>query len=153
MEPNKKRIFDDFFFYPGQYGVRLNYYADWLNVAAEEALHFSLLREHMARLGFAYGDFNAHNSLWDMVEKTTDDVLARMALVPRTMEARGLDASPQMRAKLAQAGESSTTASAASSRAASTPACRTAASMVCEITNGTLSPSVAANCGAASPIR
>ena len=81
------------------------YYADWLKVAAEEALHFSLLREHMASLGFAYGDFNGHNSLWDMVEKTTDDVLARMALVPRTMEARGLDASPQMRAKLAQAGD------------------------------------------------
>lgn len=86
-------------------GMPVAYYADWLNVAAEEALHFSLLREHMARLGFAYGDFNAHNSLWDMVEKTTDDVLARMALVPRTMEARGLDASPQMRAKLAQAGD------------------------------------------------
>ena len=81
------------------------YYAEWLTVAAEEALHFSLLREHMQSLGFAYGDFNAHNSLWDMVEKTTDDVLARMALVPRTMEARGLDASPQMRAKLAQAGD------------------------------------------------
>ena len=81
------------------------YYVDWLKVAAEEALHFSLLREHMASLGFAYGDFNGHNSLWDMVEKTTDDVLARMALVPRTMEARGLDASPQMRAKLAQAGD------------------------------------------------
>lgn len=81
------------------------YYVDWVKVAAEEALHFSLLREHMASLGFAYGDFNGHNSLWDMVEKTTDDVLARMALVPRTMEARGLDASPQMRAKLAQAGD------------------------------------------------
>jgi uncharacterized ferritin-like protein (DUF455 family) len=83
----------------------LAYYADWLNVAAEEALHFSLLCAHLHTLGFAYGDFNAHNSLWDMVEKTTGDVLARMALVPRTMEARGLDASPQMRAKLAQAGD------------------------------------------------
>lgn len=81
------------------------YYADWLQVAAEEALHFSLLRDHLRRLGFGYGDFSAHNSLWDMAEKTRDDVLARMALVPRTLEARGLDAAPPMRAKLAQAGD------------------------------------------------
>lgn len=81
------------------------YYHDWLKVAGEEALHFSLLCAHLGTLGHAYGDFKAHNSLWDMVEKTKGDVLARMALVPRTMEARGLDASPQMRAKLAQAGD------------------------------------------------
>ncbi|WP_293775430.1 ferritin-like domain-containing protein [uncultured Oxalicibacterium sp.] len=82
-----------------------DYYADWLKVAAEEALHFSLLAAHLQRLGYAYGDFSAHNSLWEMTEKTVGDVLARMALVPRTMEARGLDASPPMRAKLAQAGD------------------------------------------------
>ncbi len=81
------------------------YYADWLQVAAEEALHFSLLSGHLKTLGFAYGDFSAHNSLWDMAEKTAGDVLARIALVPRTMEARGLDASPPLRAKLAQAGD------------------------------------------------
>ena len=81
------------------------YYADWLRVAAEEALHFKLLAQHLQTLGYAYGDFSAHNSLWDMAEKTSEDVLARMALVPRTLEARGLDASPQMRAKLAQAGD------------------------------------------------
>jgi uncharacterized ferritin-like protein (DUF455 family) len=56
-------------------------------------------------LGFEYGSFNAHNSLWEMVERTKDDVLARMALVPRTMEARGLDAVPALRNKLAQAGD------------------------------------------------
>lgn len=82
-----------------------DYYGDWLKVAAEEALHFSLLSAHLIRLGFCYGEFPAHNSLWDMAEKTRDDVLARMALVPRTMEARGLDASPPVRAKLAQAGD------------------------------------------------
>lgn len=82
-----------------------DYYADWLNVAAEEALHFSLLAAHLRHLGYAYGDFPAHNSLWEMTQKTVGDVLARMALVPRTMEARGLDASPPMRAKLAQAGD------------------------------------------------
>lgn len=81
------------------------YYTDWLRVAAEEALHFSLLSGHLKTLGFAYGDFSAHNSLWDMAEKTADDVLARIALVPRTLEARGLDASPAVRAKLAQAGD------------------------------------------------
>jgi uncharacterized ferritin-like protein (DUF455 family) len=81
------------------------YYADWLRVAAEEALHFSLLTAHLEQQGFGYGDFSAHNSLWDMAEKTQDDVLARIALVPRTLEARGLDASPAVRAKLAQAGD------------------------------------------------
>ncbi|WP_151638318.1 ferritin-like domain-containing protein [Noviherbaspirillum aerium] len=86
-------------------GMPANYYADWLKVAAEEALHFALLAAHLATLGYAYGDFSAHNSLWDMAEKTGGDVLARMALVPRTLEARGLDASPAVRAKLAQAGD------------------------------------------------
>jgi uncharacterized ferritin-like protein (DUF455 family) len=83
----------------------IDYYADWLRVAAEEALHFSLLAAHLGGLGFSYGDFPAHDSLWDMVERTKDDILARIALVPRTMEARGLDASPPVRAKLAQAGD------------------------------------------------
>jgi uncharacterized ferritin-like protein (DUF455 family) len=81
------------------------YYADWLGVAAEEALHFSLLSTHLQTLAFRYGDFTAHNGLWEMAEKTQDDILARIALVPRTLEARGLDASPQLRAKLAQAGD------------------------------------------------
>lgn len=81
------------------------YYADWLKVAAEEAYHFSLLNQHLGTLGFTYGDFSGHNSLWEMVERTQDDVLARMALVPRTMEARGLDASLPLRNKLAQAGD------------------------------------------------
>ena len=88
--------------YPGMPDA---YYADWLQVAAEEAQHYTLLAAHLQAQGFAYGDFNAHNSLWDMVEKTSGDVLARMALVPRTLEARGLDASPPVRAKLAQAGD------------------------------------------------
>ena len=81
------------------------YYVDWLQVAQEEAYHFTLLSEHLRTLGFEYGAFPAHNSLWEMVERTHSDVLARMALVPRTMEARGLDATPAIRAKLAQAGD------------------------------------------------
>ncbi|WP_428851262.1 ferritin-like domain-containing protein [Imbroritus primus] len=86
-------------------GMPVPFYRDWLKVAGEEAYHFSLLAEHLARLDAAYGDFPAHNGLWEMAEKTRDDVLARMALVPRTLEARGLDASPPIRARLAQAGD------------------------------------------------
>ncbi len=81
------------------------FYADWLKVAAEEAYHFSLLAGRLAEFGHAYGDFPAHNGLWEMCERTAGDVLARMALVPRTLEARGLDASPPIRARLAQAGD------------------------------------------------
>ncbi len=82
-----------------------DYYTDWLSVADEEAQHYSMLAAHLNTLGYHYGDFPAHNSLWEMAEKTRGDVLARIALVPRTMEARGLDATPKVRAKLAQAGE------------------------------------------------
>ena len=83
-----------------------SFYLDWARVAAEEALHFSLLRDHLRSLGHDYGDFNAHDSLWHMCEKTSGDILARMALVPRTLEARGLDATPLIQAKLARAGDS-----------------------------------------------
>lgn len=81
------------------------YYDDWLKVAAEEAYHFELLREHLYTLGFDYGDFPAHNGLWEMAMKTAGDVLARMALVPRVLEARGLDASPALIAKFRGAGD------------------------------------------------
>ncbi len=86
-------------------GMPRDFYADWLQVADEEAYHFSLLADHLSTLGHAYGDFTAHNALWDMAESTKGDVLARIALVPRTLEARGLDAAPPVRAKLAQAGD------------------------------------------------
>ena len=78
------------------------YYEDWLRVAKEEAYHFSLINAHLQSFGFCYGDFPAHNSLWEMVERTTDSVVARMALVPRTMEARGLDAVPEIRDRFQQ---------------------------------------------------
>jgi uncharacterized ferritin-like protein (DUF455 family) len=80
------------------------FYLDWTRVAGEEAFHFSLLAEHLATLGHAYGDFTAHDGLWSMCEKTRDDIVARMALVPRTLEARGLDATPQIQDKLRQVG-------------------------------------------------
>lgn len=86
-------------------GLPWAFYADWLRVASEEALHFSLLSEHLATLDHAYGDFDAHDGLWAMTERTAGDVTARMALVPRTLEARGLDATPPMQARLQKAGD------------------------------------------------
>jgi uncharacterized ferritin-like protein (DUF455 family) len=86
-------------------GMPLAYHLDWLCVASEEAHHFTLLATHLHSLGHAYGDFDAHDGLWAMVEKTRGDVIARMALVPRTLEARGLDATPPMQKKLARAGD------------------------------------------------
>jgi len=81
------------------------FYAQWLGIAREEALHFELLRDHLATLGHRYGDFDAHDGLWQMAERTRCDLLARLALVPRTLEARGLDASPAVKAKLLAAGD------------------------------------------------
>ena len=78
---------------------------DWLRVAAEEAQHFCLMRERVQAQGFDYGDFEAHNHLWDMAYKTAYDPLLRMALVPRVLEARGLDVTPAMRAKIEQKGD------------------------------------------------
>jgi len=82
-----------------------NYYTDWLQVAAEETYHFDLVRAHLRHLGADYGDFPAHSGLWDMCERTADDVLHRMALVPRVLEARGLDVTPGIRKKLIAAGD------------------------------------------------
>jgi uncharacterized ferritin-like protein (DUF455 family) len=86
-------------------GMPTDYYRDWLQVAGEEALHFTLLAGHLATLDHTYGDFDAHDGLWSMTERTAGDIVARMALVPRTLEARGLDATPPMRARLTQAGD------------------------------------------------
>jgi len=70
--------------------------SDWLLVASEEAKHFNLLSQYLCDQGSFYGELDAHNGLWDMVCQTRDDVLHRMALVPRVMEARGLDVTPGM---------------------------------------------------------
>ncbi len=81
------------------------YYADWIRVAKEEAIHYSLLEQHLHTLGYAYGDFVAHDGLWDMAQRTADDILRRMALVPRVMEARGLDVTPPMIRRLQAIGD------------------------------------------------
>ncbi|MBO9514264.1 MAG: ferritin-like domain-containing protein [Variovorax sp.] len=81
-------------------GMPEAFYRDWLCIADEEAQHFTLLHAHLQGMGRRYGDFTGHDGLWSMCEKTKDDVVARMALVPRTLEARGLDATPLIQAKL-----------------------------------------------------
>ena len=86
-------------------GLPAEFYRDWLRVAAEEAYHFTLLREHLCSLGKDYGDFPAHAGLWEMAEKTAHDPLARMALVPRLLEARGLDVTPDIQRKLRGYGD------------------------------------------------
>lgn len=85
-------------------GLPEAYYLDWLRVAWEEAKHFSLLRGHLLKYGYDYGDFSAHDGLWTMCDNTRHDVTARMALVPRTLEARGLDATPLIQTKLRKVG-------------------------------------------------
>jgi uncharacterized ferritin-like protein (DUF455 family) len=82
-----------------------SFYLDWLKVAKEEAYHHTLLCDRMAAYGLKYGDYLAHDGLWQMAEKTRDSLLARLALVPRLLEARGLDVSPAIREKLAAAGD------------------------------------------------
>jgi len=86
-------------------GMPDQFYQDWLRIASEEALHFTLVRDHLVSLGFDYGDFPAHNALWEMAEKTKADLLARISLVPRTLEARGLDATPAVKRRLIGAGD------------------------------------------------
>lgn len=84
------------------------YYDDWVRVAVEEAYHFDLMRDRLQELGQGYGDFPAHDGLWNVARRTAHDVLVRMALVPRVMEARGLDATPGMIARFRSAGDSET---------------------------------------------
>jgi uncharacterized ferritin-like protein (DUF455 family) len=84
------------------------FYADWAAVAADEARHFCLLQERLAELGHVYGDFDAHNGLWEMAVRTSRSCLERMALVPRVLEARGLDVTPGMIARLREVGDDRT---------------------------------------------
>jgi uncharacterized ferritin-like protein (DUF455 family) len=86
-------------------GMPAEYYRDWVSVAADEARHFTLLQARLAELGHAYGDFDAHDGLWEMAVKTSDSCLARMALVPRVLEARGLDVTPGMIERLRAVGD------------------------------------------------
>lgn len=86
-------------------GLPRGFYDDWARVAFEESQHFTLLREHLQSLGYDYGSFPAHSGMWEMAEKTHHDPLIRMALVPRVLEARGLDVTPKMMEKLRKSGD------------------------------------------------
>ncbi|VAW70825.1 FIG00005326: uncharacterized protein [hydrothermal vent metagenome] len=81
------------------------YYNDWMKVAKEESEHFQLLNDRLYDLGYQYGDFPAHNGLWDMACRTEHDSLHRMALVPRVLEARGLDVTPGIIKRLKSVGD------------------------------------------------
>ena len=89
-------------------GMPDDYYRDWVSVAHDELRHFTMLSARLAQLGRAYGDFDAHNGLWEMASKTAHSCLARMALVPRVLEARGLDVTPGMITRLRSVGDDAT---------------------------------------------
>ncbi len=78
---------------------------DWSRVCAEEAKHFNLLTDRMESLGVTYGDYPAHNGLWDAAFKTRHDIAARLAIAPMVLEARGLDVTPGMIKKLDKIGD------------------------------------------------
>jgi len=81
-------------------GLPEEFYQNWLQVAQEEAIHFALIRQHLRTLGIDYGDLPAHQGLWEHAQETAHDILARLALIPRCMEARGLDVTPAMIEKI-----------------------------------------------------
>jgi uncharacterized ferritin-like protein (DUF455 family) len=91
-------------------GMPDQFYQDWLQVADEEAQHFALIRKHLLAMNVDYGDLPAHSGLWDHAKDTSDDLLARLAMVPRCMEARGLDVTPAIIARFKQLGDDSSVA-------------------------------------------
>ena len=86
-------------------GLPEKFYQDWLQVAQEEAQHFNLIRDHLRKLGIDYGDLPAHQGLWEHAQDTAHDILARLTIIPRCMEARGLDVTPGMIEKIRHLGD------------------------------------------------
>ena len=86
-------------------GLPAQFYIDWLIIADEEATHFEMLRQHLQEFNVDYGDLPAHSGLWWHARETEHDILARLAIVPRCMEARGLDVTPGVMAKFAASGD------------------------------------------------
>ena len=91
-------------------GLPRRFFDDWVEVAAEEACHFQLLTTRLAELGARYGDLPAHDGLWEAAAATADDLLARLAVVPLVLEARGLDVTPEMAARLERVGDTESAA-------------------------------------------
>jgi len=81
------------------------FFDDWVSVAAEEACHFELLAQRLTDFGVQHGDLPAHDGLWESAIATADDLLARLAVVPLVLEARGLDVTPEMAARLERIGD------------------------------------------------
>jgi len=86
-------------------GLPRGFFDDWVAVAGEEACHFQLLAGRLAKLEAGYGDLPAHDGLWEAAAATADDLLARLAVVPLVLEARGLDVTPEMAARLERVGD------------------------------------------------
>lgn len=91
-------------------GMPRAFYDDWIAVGADEARHFVLLEKRLSALGGSYGDLPAHDGLWQAAKDTADDILARLAIVPLVLEARGLDVTPGMIERLHRAGDASSAA-------------------------------------------
>lgn len=81
------------------------FFDDWVSVAHDEARHFRALSDRLDQLDACYGDLPAHDGLWEAAERTRDDPLARLAIVPLVLEARGLDVTPPMIERLERAGD------------------------------------------------
>lgn len=86
-------------------GLPDKFYWDWLRVADEEAQHFALITAHLKTLNCKYGDLPVHSGLWEHAKETAHDVLARLAMIPRCMEARGLDVTPVLMEKFNNVGD------------------------------------------------
>ena len=94
----------------GASGMPAAFFDDWLGVAAEEAEHFALLAARLKALGAVYGDLPAHDGLWEAAAATAHDIVARLAIVPLVLEARGLDVTPEMARRLDRAGDAESAA-------------------------------------------
>lgn len=89
-------------------GLPRDFYDDWARVGDEEAKHFGLLAARLADFGAVYGDLPAHDGLWQAAEETAHELLARLAVVPLVLEARGLDVTPTMIARMERYGDEAT---------------------------------------------
>ncbi|MCI5073921.1 ferritin-like domain-containing protein [Oricola sp.] len=87
-----------------------SFFDNWMQVADDEARHFTLLRDRLRSLGADYGDLPAHDGLWQAATDTRGDLIARLAIVPLVLEARGLDVTPGLAAKLREFGDTETAA-------------------------------------------
>ncbi|MBX3496084.1 MAG: ferritin-like domain-containing protein [Parvibaculum sp.] len=91
-------------------GLPRKFFDDWVSVGDDEARHFSMLQVRLAALGARYGDLPAHDGLWQAATETRHDLMARLAIVPLVLEARGLDVTPGMIERLEAAGDAESAA-------------------------------------------